>query len=88
MKLQFWDTAGQERFRAVVTSYHRNVNGVILVYDITKRSTFNSILAWKRVVEEYNPRENIVAVVVGNKCDVPLESRQVSYNEGQEVSPP
>uniref|UniRef100_A0A1B0CHW2 Uncharacterized protein n=2 Tax=Lutzomyia longipalpis TaxID=7200 RepID=A0A1B0CHW2_LUTLO len=40
IKLQIWDTAGQERFRTITQSYYRSANGVIIVYDITKRSSF------------------------------------------------
>ncbi|XP_011498800.1 PREDICTED: ras-related protein Rab-43 isoform X2 [Ceratosolen solmsi marchali] len=46
VKLQIWDTAGQERFRTITQSYYRSANGVILVYDITKRSTFLSLQRW------------------------------------------
>lgn len=46
IKLQIWDTAGQERFRAVTRSYYRGAAGAIMVYDITRRTTFNHISSW------------------------------------------
>ena len=49
MKVQVWDTAGQERYRAVTTAYYRDAVGAVVVYDITKEETFNSVV--RSVVE-------------------------------------
>lgn len=46
VKAQIWDTAGQERFRAVTSAYYRGAFGALLVYDISRRSTFESITRW------------------------------------------
>ena len=46
MKLKIWDTAGQERFRTITTTYFRGAQGIILVYDVTDKRTFNSIREW------------------------------------------
>lgn len=46
VKAQVWDTAGQERFRAVTSAYYRGAVGALLVYDITRRTTFHSIKRW------------------------------------------
>lgn len=46
IKLQIWDTAGQERFRAVTRSYYRGAAGALMVYDITRRSTYNHLSNW------------------------------------------
>lgn len=46
VKAQIWDTAGQERFRAVTSAYYRGAVGAVLVYDITRRRTFDSIGRW------------------------------------------
>uniref|UniRef100_A0A3P8NWU4 Ras-related protein Rab-14 n=1 Tax=Astatotilapia calliptera TaxID=8154 RepID=A0A3P8NWU4_ASTCA len=46
VKLQIWDTAGQERFRAVTRSYYRGAAGALMVYDITRRSTYNHLSSW------------------------------------------
>lgn len=69
IKLQLWDTAGQERFRkSMVQHYYRNVHAVVIVYDVTKPSTFHSITNWMQEIESHGlttaPR-----VLVGNKCD-------------------
>jgi Ras-related protein Rab-11A len=46
VKAQIWDTAGQERFRAVTSAYYRGAVGALVVYDISRRSTFESISRW------------------------------------------
>eukprot|EP01156_Anaeramoeba_ignava_P017574 Anaeramoba_ignava/a841_38.p1 GENE.a841_38~~a841_38.p1 ORF type:complete len:210 (+),score=63.43 a841_38:133-762(+) len=79
-KLQIWDTAGQERFRAVTRSYFRGSAGVLLVFDVTRRSTFNQISGWLNDAKTLtNP--NSVIFLVGNKID--LEDRQVSREEAE-----
>lgn len=69
VKLQIWDTAGQERFRTITQSYYRSAHGVILVYDITKRSSFLSIQRWMEEVRRYTA-SNVVIMLIGNKCDL------------------
>lgn len=46
VKAQIWDTAGQERFRAVTSAYYRGAVGALIVYDISRRSTFDSVGRW------------------------------------------
>jgi small GTP-binding protein len=46
IKAQIWDTAGQERFRAVTSAYYRGAFGALVVYDISRRGTFDSIKRW------------------------------------------
>ncbi|CAG9857403.1 unnamed protein product [Phyllotreta striolata] len=81
VKLQIWDTAGQERFRTITQSYYRSANGVLIVYDITKRSSFLSVGKWVEEVKRYS--DNSVALaVVGNKAD--LEAlREVEFDEAE-----
>lgn len=79
IKLQIWDTAGQERFRTITQSYYRSANGVIIVYDITKRSSFLSVQRWIEEVQRYTAPD-IPLLLIGNKCD--MESmREVSNEE-------
>jgi len=81
VKLQIWDTAGQERFRTITQSYYRSANGVIIVYDITKRSSFLSLQRWIEEVRRYTA-SNVMLILVGNKCD--LESlREVEFAEAE-----
>lgn len=46
VKAQIWDTAGQERFRAVTSAYYRGAVGALIVYDISRRTTFDSVGRW------------------------------------------
>ncbi|XP_035786831.1 ras-related protein Rab-43-like [Anopheles albimanus] len=81
VKLQIWDTAGQERFRTITQSYYRSANGVIIVYDITKRSSFLSLQRWIDEVRRYTA-SNVMIFVIGNKSD--LDSiREVEFSEAQ-----
>ncbi|XP_074438363.1 ras-related protein Rab-19 isoform X1 [Larus michahellis] len=52
VKIQVWDTAGQERFRTITQSYYRSAHGAILAYDLTRRSTFESIPHWIHEIEK------------------------------------
>jgi len=81
IKLQIWDTAGQERFRAVTRSYYRGAAGALMVYDMTRRSTYNHLSSWLTDARNLtNP--NTVIFLIGNKCD--LESqRDVTYDEAR-----
>lgn len=79
IKLQIWDTAGQERFRAVTRSYYRGAAGALLVYDITRRATFNRLTSWLTDARNLtNP--NTIIMLVGNKKDME-DARDVSYEE-------
>jgi len=79
IKLQIWDTAGQERFRTITQSYYRSANGVLLVYDITKRSSFLSLQKWVEEIRRYTAN-NVPWILIGNKCD--FESlREVDQSE-------
>jgi Ras-related protein Rab-1A len=78
VKLQIWDTAGQERFRTLTKSYYKIVNGVVLVFDITNRESFNNIRYWLDQVKE-NTDDKMKIILVGNKID--MENRNVSIEE-------
>ncbi|XP_018328419.1 ras-related protein Rab-43 [Agrilus planipennis] len=81
VKLQIWDTAGQERFRTITQSYYRSANGVIIVYDITKRSSFLSVARWVEEVRRYSG-STVLMALVGNKAD--LENlREVEFEEAE-----
>ncbi|XP_050296304.1 ras-related protein Rab-43 [Anthonomus grandis grandis] len=84
VKLQIWDTAGQERFRTITQSYYRSANGVIIVYDITKRSSFLSVARWVEEIRRY-ASTSVLLALVGNKAD--LEScREVEFEEAEALS--
>ncbi|KAH7332045.1 hypothetical protein KP509_20G065400 [Ceratopteris richardii] len=69
IKAQIWDTAGQERYRAVTSAYYRGALGAMLVYDVTKRPTFDHIARWLEELRSHADN-NIVIILVGNKTDL------------------
>ena len=69
VRAQIWDTAGQERYRAITNAYYRNAVGALLIYDISKRNTFENINRWYGELKEHADH-NIVVLLVGNKCDL------------------
>lgn len=69
IKAQIWDTAGQERYRAVTSAYYRGAVGAMLVYDITKRQTFDHVARWLEELRSHADN-NIVIMLVGNKTDL------------------
>ncbi|CAI2349603.1 unnamed protein product [Caenorhabditis sp. 36 PRJEB53466] len=80
VKLAIWDTAGQERFRTLTPSYYRGAQGVICVYDVTSRSSFEKLNHWMQEVDTYSTNDNIIKMMVANKIDMP--NRVVSREEG------
>ncbi|CAA7043155.1 unnamed protein product [Microthlaspi erraticum] len=84
IKAQIWDTAGQERFRAITSSYYRGALGALLIYDITRRTTFDNIKKWLLELRGFaNP--DTVVVLVGNKSDL-RQSREVDEEEGKTLA--
>ena len=82
LKLTVWDTAGQERFRTLTSSYYRGAHGVVFVYDVTSRESFeNARETWRKEVEMYGTIANSVKIVIGNKIDREDE-RTVAREEG------
>ena len=81
IKLQIWDTAGQESFRSITRSYYRDAAGALLVYDITRRESFNHLIRWLEEARQ-NGNPNMSIMLIGNKSD--LEHRRaVSSKEGE-----
>ncbi|KFP42296.1 Ras-related protein Rab-18-B, partial [Chlamydotis macqueenii] len=81
LQLAIWDTAGQERFRTLTPSYYRGAQGVVLVYDVTRKDTFAGLESWLNELEMYTTQSsNTVKMLVGNKTDKP--DREVERREG------
>uniref|UniRef100_M8BGC1 Ras-related protein ARA-4 n=1 Tax=Aegilops tauschii TaxID=37682 RepID=M8BGC1_AEGTA len=97
IKAQIWDTAGQERFRAVTSAYYRGAVGALLVYDITRRQTFDSVGRWlnelhalSSLFDSFNLQTahsdmNVVTILIGNKTDL-KHAREVSTAEGKALA--
>ncbi|KAE8698017.1 Ras-related protein RABA3 [Hibiscus syriacus] len=84
VKAQIWDAAGQERYRAVTSAHCRGALGAMLVYDITKRQTFDHVARW---VEELRAHadNSIVIMLIGNKADL-VDHRVVPTEDAVEFA--
>ena len=84
VKIQIWDTAGQDRFRSITKNYYKGAHGIILIYDITSRKTYENIKNWvTQIKEEVSDKVNII--LVGNKID-DEQNRKVSTEEGEKMA--
>jgi small GTP-binding protein len=84
VKLQIWDTAGQERFRSIAKAYYRNAVGVLVVFDLTDRKTFDDVNNWMNDIHALcDP--NAVVQLIGNKSDM-NPKRTVTVHEAEEYA--
>ena len=84
VKVQLWDTAGEERFRTIAKSYYRGAHGIILIYDVTNRKTFENIRKWINQINEETSGK-ISILLIANKIDC-VDSRQVTKEEGNKMA--
>ena len=85
MKVQFWDTAGQERYKTFTSTYFKDSQGIIFVYDITNRESFTNITKWiSHASENVNLQETSV-ILLGNKVDLE-EQREVGTAEAADFA--
>jgi len=83
-KVIIYDTAGQERYRSLSLNSIRHCDGVILMYDITNRESFNSISTWIQNIYDIKDKD-FPFILIGNKCDL-KDKREVSTEEGLEAA--
>ena len=85
LRLEIWDTAGQERYRCVTKMFYEEANVVILVYDITEKSSFEDLKNyWVEQVFEFCPK-NIMLVLLANKSDL-FELEQIDEEEARKYA--
>ncbi|XP_071720282.1 ras-related protein RABA5a-like [Rutidosis leptorrhynchoides] len=84
VKAQIWDTAGQERFRAVTSAYYRGAVGALVVYDVSRRQTFDSVGRWLSELHTHCDM-NVITILVGNKTDL-KDAREVSTSDGKSLA--
>ena len=84
IKIQIWDTAGQEAFQAITRTYYKGAIGALLVYDITRKETFDHIIKWYNEVI-LNGSKDICCILIGNKKDLE-DQRQVKYEDGKRLA--
>ena len=85
--LTLWDTAGQERFRSIPRRYYQNSDGILILFDITDRNSFEEVSKWMSDINEYGPegeevQENgVVIYLIGNKVDLLEKEKEVISKE-------
>ena len=84
VKLQIWDTAGQERYMALNKSIFQKVQGIIIMYDLTNRSSFENLTRWFTLVSQNV--SNLPRILVANKLDLAEDNRIVSEDEGYKLA--
>ena len=84
INLQLFDTAGQERYKSISSNLIKKANGILLIYDISNKTSFNSIGKWMESIEEISS-SNTIVILIGNKSDLEDE-RQVKREEGERTA--
>ena len=82
--VKIWDTVGQERYHNISFQFIRKAEGIMFVYDITKKEKFDSIVDTIKDILHYNNK--ICYILIGNKCDCSEEEREVSFSEGKSLA--
>ena len=85
IKLQIWDTAGQERYKSFTKAYFKDCKGILMIYDITSRKSFDNLENWFKLSDEQSKVDNLPIVLVGNKTDLD-EQRLVPTLEGEDLA--
>ena len=84
VKIQIWDTAGEDRFRSITRNYYKGAKGILLIFDVTDKDTFEHVRDWIERIHEESP-EGITICLVGNKIDR-NEERVISNEEGKKIA--
>lgn len=80
--VQAFDTAGQERYRTITKAYYRNAHGIVIVFSVDNRTSFNNVKKWIADLRQKS-EPDVVLILVGNKIDI---ARKVTYEEGKEMA--
>ena len=81
VRLRIFDTAGQERFKSISLNFIKKADGILLLYDITNRSSFESVNKWIESIHDV-AEEKVTILLIGNKCDLEKE-RVITKEEGE-----
>jgi small GTP-binding protein len=82
IKIMIWDTAGQERFRSIISCYFKGAHGIILVFDISSKKTFDDLSYWMDTIFTYGELDKNL-ILIGNKTDL---ERNVSFEEANKFA--
>ena len=83
-QLIIWDTCGQEKFRSMTSQYFKFAHGVILMYDVSDRRSFDDLNAWLEEIKQNSMNENISIILVGNKID--FKYRNISTEQASKFA--
>ena len=84
IKLILWDTAGQERFRSVALKALKAVQGIIVVFDVTKKTSFDNVNSWLEEIKEN--LQNPCLALFGNKIDIEKDKWEVTSEEAKKFA--
>ena len=84
IKMQIWDTAGHEKFRTITTSYYKSAQAIIILYDITQKSSFDHIRNWITEIDKFG-KQGALKVIVGNKLDLE-NNRKISKEDAENLA--
>ena len=84
IKFKIFDTAGQERFKSISTNYIKKANGILLMYDISDKNSFNNIGNWMATIKE-NAGSKMSILLIATKCDLKNE-RVISKEDGENLA--
>ena len=85
VKVSIWDTAGQEKFQNIVKQYYNGANGILLIFDITNKKSFDKIDFWYNDLINRIKKDEIIIYLVGNKVDLE-ENRQITIEEAEKYA--
>ena len=84
IRVKIWDTAGQEQYKSITKSFYKNSDGIVIVYDVHDKKSFEKVQDWVQSLNEYtDSSKKIPVILVGNKIDL---EREVSTEEGQKLA--
>ena len=85
INVEIWDTAGQEKFKKITSQYYNGADGIILIFDITNKESFEKISFWIQDLSNKIDLDNICLILIGNKTDL-KDQRKVSVEEAQKYA--
>lgn len=83
---QIWDTAGQERYLSITKNYFKHSKGIVLIYDVGNKRSFENINFWLKHVKDVSNFDEITVLLIGNKCDLQNDLREVTYEDGFNIA--
>ena len=85
VKTKIWDTAGQEKYQAIFRAHYQKADGMILMYSVIERFSFDKIQDWINSIKE-SSREGITIFLISNKNDYPEKQKEVTSEEGKALA--